>query len=222
MYRMTTSKCDAQIPGRMIICSKCLGCKNSESLAECGLYWRIVIGWLQLGDQQVIHVCKCAPEISNSLFEPTYKAFEELARHTGTKVPLAMSGANARQVGGDHYKTGGEEHWDRVARLGLDYFQAQVTKYVERCWRKNGIEDLKKARHFLDKYIELQEQAQKVSNTFKEIGAEAGSSYVDQNPSSRAVAGEPERKSPQPTHPEQETTDRLRHTGWPENDPDTY
>jgi hypothetical protein len=63
--------------------------------------------------------------------------------------------ANKRQVGGDHYKTGGEEHWDRVARLGLDYFQGQITKYVERWKKKNGIEDLEKARHFLDKYIEL-------------------------------------------------------------------
>lgn len=67
--------------------------------------------------------------------------------------------ANERQVGGDHYKQkdGSEEHWDRVARLGLDYFQGQITKYVERCWKKNGLDDLRKARHFLDKYIELKE-----------------------------------------------------------------
>lgn len=62
--------------------------------------------------------------------------------------------ANDTQIGGDHYK-GGEEHWDRVQRLGLDYFQACITKYVERCWRKNGVEDLKKAQHFIQKYIEI-------------------------------------------------------------------
>ena len=66
-----------------------------------------------------------------------------------------MTTANDRQVGGDHYKTGGEEHWDRVARLNLDYFQGQITKYVERAWKKNGLQDLEKARHFLDKYIEI-------------------------------------------------------------------
>lgn len=66
-------------------------------------------------------------------------------------------GANERQVGGKHYSTEeGEQHWDRVARLGLDYFQAQITKYVERCWEKNGVQDLEKARHFIEKYIELQ------------------------------------------------------------------
>ncbi len=68
--------------------------------------------------------------------------------------------ANETQVGGDHYKTGGEEHWDRVRRLDLDYFQGQITKYVERWKKKNGVEDLRKARHFLDKYIEIQETGQ--------------------------------------------------------------
>jgi hypothetical protein len=65
--------------------------------------------------------------------------------------------ANERQVGGSHYKHdgNGEEHWDRVSRLGLDYFQGQITKYVERWKMKNGVQDLEKARHFLDKYIEL-------------------------------------------------------------------
>jgi hypothetical protein len=66
-----------------------------------------------------------------------------------------VSKANQVQIGGDHYKNGGEEHWDRVHRLGLDYFQAAITKYVERWKLKNGVEDLNKARHFLDKYIEL-------------------------------------------------------------------
>lgn len=70
----------------------------------------------------------------------------------------SVATANDRQVGGTHYKTGGEEHWDRVQRLKLDYFQGQITKYVERWKLKNGVEDLKKARHFLDKYIEINEK----------------------------------------------------------------
>jgi Protein of unknwon function (DUF3310) len=72
-----------------------------------------------------------------------------------TQCAQTVHVANDRQVGGSHYKTGGEEHWDRVARLQLDYFQGQITKYVERWKKKNGLEDLHKARHFLDKYIEL-------------------------------------------------------------------
>jgi hypothetical protein len=74
-----------------------------------------------------------------------------------------MSTANNTQVGGEHYKqhggTGQEQHWDRAARLGLDYFQSAATKYIERCWDKNGIQDLEKAVHYLQKYIELSREA---------------------------------------------------------------
>lgn len=65
--------------------------------------------------------------------------------------------ANDTQVAGNHYKqhgATGEQHWDRVARIKLDYMQAQITKYVERCWDKHGLVDLEKAGHFIQKYIE--------------------------------------------------------------------
>jgi hypothetical protein len=66
--------------------------------------------------------------------------------------------ANDRQVGGSHYKGDGErvEHWDIVAQWNLDYFQGQITKYVMRWRSKGGIQDLEKAQHFLEKYIELE------------------------------------------------------------------
>ena len=69
-----------------------------------------------------------------------------------------MSEANKTQVGGTHYKTDGEQHWDRQWRMyGPGYFIGCITKYVERYKGKNGVEDLRKARHFLDKLIELEE-----------------------------------------------------------------
>jgi hypothetical protein len=65
--------------------------------------------------------------------------------------------ANARQVGGDHYKKAGAlQHWDIVAIFELDYFQGNITKYVFRWRDKAGIQDLEKARHYLDKYIEIE------------------------------------------------------------------
>lgn len=66
--------------------------------------------------------------------------------------------ANARQEGGNHYKNNGrgEQHWDRVHRLKMNWYAANVTKYVERYPQKNGLEDLKKARHYLDKLIEVE------------------------------------------------------------------
>lgn len=72
--------------------------------------------------------------------------------------------ANERQIGGSHYKKGGEEHWDRQWRLyGRGYFVGCITKYVERYHEKNGIQDLEKAKHFLDKLIELETATNTVS-----------------------------------------------------------
>ena len=66
-----------------------------------------------------------------------------------------MSTANDRQVGGVHYNSK-IQHWDYVVANDLDYFQAQITKYVTRHKKKNGLQDLKKAQHFLEKYIEVE------------------------------------------------------------------
>lgn len=63
--------------------------------------------------------------------------------------------ANEHQVGGSHYASPtGVQHWDVVVMLKLDYFQGQITKYTIRWRKKGGLDDLHKARHFLDKYIE--------------------------------------------------------------------
>ena len=87
-----------------------------------------------------------------------------------------MSKANETQVGGDHYTKQKIQHWDYVAANDLDYFQGQITKYVSRWKDKNGLEDLKKAQHFLTKYIEV------VESTYAEaISGEPGPGYVDQD-----------------------------------------
>lgn len=71
----------------------------------------------------------------------------------------SSTSANDMQIGGAHYKSQ-IQHWDYVVANQLDYFQAQITKYVTRWKKKGGVQDLLKARHFLDKYIEIAEQAQ--------------------------------------------------------------
>lgn len=73
-----------------------------------------------------------------------------------------MSSTNERQVGGDHYRqTGahpGEQHWDRMWRLhGRGYFIGQITRYIERYYLKNGLEDLAKAEHYIAKLKELEQ-----------------------------------------------------------------
>ena len=67
--------------------------------------------------------------------------------------------ANDKQVGGGHYRIkGAQQHWDYSWQHGYDQFQYCITKYVDRHKHKNGLEDLYKAKHHLDKYIELLEE----------------------------------------------------------------
>ena len=70
-----------------------------------------------------------------------------------------MLSSNNRQVGGKHYSSP-MQHWDFVWANDLDYFQGQITKYVTRYKDKNGLQDLYKAKHFLEKYIELLEEVE--------------------------------------------------------------
>jgi hypothetical protein len=62
------------------------------------------------------------------------------------------------QVGGDHYKDNTIQVWDAIHDWGLGYFSGNVIKYVARHQKKNGLEDLKKARHYLDKLISIAEK----------------------------------------------------------------
>ena len=66
-----------------------------------------------------------------------------------------------RQVGGDHYTSKKIQPWDameawmsREAFAG--YLVGNIVKYIARYRDKNGVEDLKKARHYLDKLIEIE------------------------------------------------------------------
>lgn len=63
--------------------------------------------------------------------------------------------ANERQVGGEHYKSStGYQHWDWVTDLNLNYLVGNATKYISRWRKKNGLQDLDKAMHYVDKLIE--------------------------------------------------------------------
>ncbi len=77
--------------------------------------------------------------------------------------------ANDRQVGGDHYRKNGSttQHWDYAIQKKFDIFQYQITKYVERWKDKNGVGDLEKAKHFLEKYIECYQEFLQSPNSKK-------------------------------------------------------
>jgi len=64
--------------------------------------------------------------------------------------------ANDRQEGGNHYKQFKHETWDVILDWGLGYLDGNAVKYLSRWRHKNGLEDLKKARHYIDKLIETE------------------------------------------------------------------
>lgn len=68
----------------------------------------------------------------------------------GTKT---ASGTMSKQVGGSHYQKK-IQPWDIIAEWNLDYWRGNVIKYVLRAPEKNGVEDIKKAIHYLEYIVE--------------------------------------------------------------------
>lgn len=56
-----------------------------------------------------------------------------------------------------HYNVG-IEMWDYAHSHKLDFFEGNIVKYVTRWKHKNGLQDLYKAKEYLDKLIELEEK----------------------------------------------------------------
>jgi len=63
-------------------------------------------------------------------------------------------GSDEFQIGGSHY-TAEYQHWNMVADFQLDYYRANATKYMTRHRSKNGLQDVQKAGHYIDKLVEL-------------------------------------------------------------------
>ena len=60
----------------------------------------------------------------------------------------------SKQVGGDHYAVMKIQPIEFILANELGFCEGNVIKYLCRYKRKNGLEDLKKARQYLDFLIE--------------------------------------------------------------------
>jgi hypothetical protein len=66
-----------------------------------------------------------------------------------------MTTENENQVGGRHYQSE-FMHWDLIELSGIGYLEGIATKYLVRIGRKGeGVQDLQKAKHCVNKLIEL-------------------------------------------------------------------
>lgn len=78
-------------------------------------------------------------------------------RHRSEDAPEpADRAALSTQEGGDHYKNLKIQPVEYIHANGLGFIEGSVIKYVTRWRSKNGIADLRKARHFIDLLIELE------------------------------------------------------------------
>ncbi len=66
--------------------------------------------------------------------------------------------ANDVQVAGTHYKSKAIQPWDYIVANNLGYLEGNIVKYVSRWKDKGGVDDLRKAQHYLTKLIETQVQ----------------------------------------------------------------
>ncbi len=65
-----------------------------------------------------------------------------------------MSNANEKQVGGDHYKNMAIQPWDFVLANDIPFLEGSAIAYIARWRTKDGLKDIHKAIHFLEKLIE--------------------------------------------------------------------
>ena len=71
--------------------------------------------------------------------------------------------AHDTQIGGDHYKTKEIQPWDAMEawmtrEQFIGFLRGNALKYIARCDDKGGVDDIKKARHYLDKLVETMDK----------------------------------------------------------------
>lgn len=119
--------------------------------------------WTEGAAAQIVKVVTARTFSSFEIADIIYRSFQaEAARVAQGQAPTsAASAPSARQVGGDHYRSKPIQPWDAMrAWMGREQFKGflrgSAIKYLARCDDKGGIEDLKKAQHYIEKLIELE------------------------------------------------------------------
>ncbi len=65
--------------------------------------------------------------------------------------------ASEIQIGGSHYSKMAIQPIDFILKNEIPFCEANVIKYICRWKSKNGVEDLKKAKQYIDFLIEAEE-----------------------------------------------------------------
>jgi hypothetical protein len=90
---------------------------------------------------------------------------EENAKEIMQAKPFVPSTrADDLQVGGDHYKNMGVQPWKAMEswmtpEQFAGFLRGNAIKYLARCDAKGGIDDIKKAKHYIEKLIEVRDDS---------------------------------------------------------------
>jgi hypothetical protein len=81
---------------------------------------------------------------------------------TQSKPFVPSTKADGSQIGGDHYKNMGVQPWVAMEswmtpEQFAGFLRGNAIKYLARCDVKGGIDDIKKARHYIDKLVEVRD-----------------------------------------------------------------
>jgi hypothetical protein len=79
---------------------------------------------------------------------------------TQSKPFVPSDRADDLQIGGDHYKNMGVQPWKAMEswltpEQFAGFLRGNAIKYLARCDVKGGLDDIKKARHYIDKLVEV-------------------------------------------------------------------
>ncbi|MGB4810988.1 MAG: DUF3310 domain-containing protein [Methylophilaceae bacterium] len=107
-------------------------------------------------------------EASNFLAVPTLQSdplpetYEQLLKQTSDEFnapEINIESPLLSQVGGSHYKDMAIQPITYILANNIGFAEGSIIKYISRYKAKNGLQDLKKARHFIDILIEHAESA---------------------------------------------------------------
>ena len=107
-------------------------------------------------------------EASNFLATPTLQSdplpetYEQLLKEASDEFnapEINIESPLLSQVGGSHYKDMAIQPITYILANNLGFAEGSIIKYISRYKAKNGLQDLKKARHFIDILIEHEESA---------------------------------------------------------------
>lgn len=100
-----------------------------------------------------------------------------------------------RQEGGGHYKDLAIQPVEFCHKNGLGFCESSVIKYVTRWRNKNGIQDLKKAKHFIDLLIEMESPGEsdkaKMEAEVEMAKMRAQTAFIGKDREALVASGEP-------------------------------